>query len=375
MRKILICASIVLALALLAGCAFLFVHIDQPTEPTGTTPPATAAPTEPPIITGWVEKDGKLYYFDEAGNSVTGWLELENGRFYLDADGAAVTGWQQVDEMNRYFGDTGALYSGWLEQDGKTYYLTEEGTLTSGWLDIGSERYYLEEDGSQHIGWLEWEGDRYFFRNDGTMGRGRVFVSEIEARYFLANGKEIILVNPWNAIPDDYEVEIVTYSGRHKVAVEIYDALKQMLADCKAAGYTAIVCSAHRTHEYQQMLYERQVQKQMDKGLSRAEAEVVAATISAFPGTSEHQLGLAVDLVDINYQMLNEAQENTAAQKWLMANSWRYGFILRYPNEKSEVTGIVYEPWHYRYVGVELATELYESGLCLEEYLEALTRQ
>ena len=111
----------------------------------------------------------------------------------------------------------------------------------------------------------------------------------------------------------------------------------------------------------------------MDKGLSRAEAEIVAATISAFPGTSEHQLGLAVDLVDINYQLLNEQQENTAAQKWLMENSWRYGFILRYPNNKSAITGIEYEPWHYRYVGVELSTELYELGLTMEEYLDMLT--
>ena len=373
MRKFLIRTIIVLVLLLLAGCALILMGNDQPqpTEPTGTTPPTTATPKP---LTGWVEEGGKRYYLDENGNKCTGWLELEDGRYYLSADGAAVTGWAEVDGANRYFGETGALYSGWLEQDGKTYYLTMEGSLTSGWVDIGAERYYLTEDGARHTGWLELDGDKYFFREDGTMGRGRVFVAELEPHYFLENGKEILLVNPWNAIPDDYEVELITYSGRHKVAVECYDALKQMLADCKAAGYTAIVCSAYRTHDYQAQLYENQVKKQMANGLSREEAEVVAATISAFPGTSEHQLGLAVDLVDINYQLLNEQQENTAAQKWLMANSWRYGFNLRYPNGKTEQTGIIYEPWHYRYVGVELATELYESGLCLEEYLEALTK-
>ena len=372
MRRFLIRMIIVLALLLLAGCALIFRAPDQPTEPTGSTPPATTAP--PAIKTGWVEEGGKRYYLDENGQKCTGWLELEDGNYYLATDGAAVTGWNEVDGLNRYFGETGALYSGWLEQEDGIYYLTEEGTLTSGWIDVGADRYYLNENGARHTGWLELNGDKYYFREDGTMGRGRVFVEELEPHYFLENGKEILLVNPWNAIPDDYEVELITYSGRHKVSVECYDALKQMLSDCKAAGYTAIVCSAYRTHEYQTQLYENQVRKQMDKGLSREEAEVVAATISAFPGTSEHQLGLAVDLVDINYQLLNEQQENTAAQKWLMTNSWRYGFTLRYPNDKTEQTGIIYEPWHYRYVGVELATELYQTGLCLEEYLEALTK-
>ena len=374
MRKFLLWVIAILLLLLVACFVLIIMGGGGPSGPDETTPPTTTSPTDPPIPNGWVEKDGNRYYYNEDGTLYTGWLHLEDGSYFLSSTGAAVTGWQTVDGMNRYFGPTGALYSGWLEQDCKRYYLTMDGTPATGWIDIGPERYYLKEDGSMHTGWLELEGDRYFFREDGTMGRGRVFVTELEPSYFLANGKLIQLVNPWNAIADDYEVELVTYSGRHKVAVECYEPLKQMLADCKAAGFTAIVCSAYRTHDYQQMLYERQVQKQMDKGLSRAEAEIVAATISAFPGTSEHQLGLAVDLVDINYQMLNDEQENTAAQKWLMANSWRYGFILRYPNEKSEITGIIYEPWHYRYVGVELATELYERGICLEEYLEELTR-
>lgn len=90
----------------------------------------------------------------------------------------------------------------------------------------------------------------------------------------------------------------------------------------------------------------------------------------AVPGTSEHQLGLAVDIVDVNYQLLDTNQENTAVQKWLLENSWRYGFILRYPTDQTDVTGIVYEPWHYRYVGKEYAQDIYKKGLCLEQYLE-----
>ena len=87
------------------------------------------------------------------------------------------------------------------------------------------------------------------------------------------------------------------------------------------------------------------------------------------PGTSEHQTGLALDIVAASYQLLDEGQEDTAEQQWLMANSWKYGFILRYPSEKSDITGIGYEPWHYRYVGRAAAAEIYHSGVCLEEFL------
>ena len=107
------------------------------------------------------------------------------------------------------------------------------------------------------------------------------------------------------------------------------------------------------------------------QGYSPSDARIEAAKAVAIPGTSEHQLGLAVDIVDLRYQVLDAGQEDTATQQWLMQNSWKYGFILRYPNDKTAVTGIIYEPWHYRYVGRENAKAIYESGLCLEEYLQA----
>ena len=107
----------------------------------------------------------------------------------------------------------------------------------------------------------------------------------------------------------------------------------------------------------------------MARGYSRERAETEAGEQVAIPGTSEHQLGLAVDIVDISYQLLDRSQEDTAVQKWLMEHSWEYGFILRYPDGKSEITGITYEPWHYRYVGRENAEQIYRRGFCLEEYL------
>ena len=108
-------------------------------------------------------------------------------------------------------------------------------------------------------------------------------------------------------------------------------------------------------------------------GIDEAGRGPLAGTVVAVPGTSEHELDLAFDLVDDSYRNLDDAQEETPVQKWLMENSWEYGFILRYPNSKSDVTGIIYEPWHYRYVGKHIAKEIYNSGLCLEEYLDSLT--
>lgn len=323
------------------------------------------------LYSGWLEENGSFFYLSD-GEKQYGWLDLGHDRYYLDETGARLTGWQNLDGKALYFGATGVLHSGWLEENGSFFYLSN-GEKQYGWLDLDADRYYLGETGARHTGWLTLDGSRYFFLEDGTMGRGQVFVEELDPRYFQADGKEIQLVNPWNAIPEDYTVELVNYSQRYQIAAECLEPLRQMLADCKAAGHTAIVTSAYRTQEYQQGLFDRKIQYYISRGYTREEAEVVAATVVAYPGTSEHQLGLAVDLVDITYQLLDEAQEQTAAQRWLMENSWRYGFTLRYPNGKSELTGIIYEPWHYRYVGIELARELYEKDLCLEEYLQALT--
>lgn len=180
----------------------------------------------------------------------------------------------------------------------------------------------------------------------------------------------LILVNPWNEIPEDYSVELYTLDSGHQVDQRCATDLEEMLEACREAGLRPVVCSSYRTQQTQQNLYENKVQRVMNEGYGYDDALVEAAKVVAVPGTSEHQLGLALDIVDKRYQVLDEAQENTDVQIWLMEHSWEYGFILRYPNDKTAVTGIIYEPWHYRYVGREAAREIYESGLCLEEYLE-----
>lgn len=180
----------------------------------------------------------------------------------------------------------------------------------------------------------------------------------------------ILLVNQWNPIPDDYSVDVRELPNGHRVAVACYDDLIQMLNDCAACGMNPSVCSGFRTINDQTALFRNKVERVMGEGHDRRAAEVIAATEVAYPGTSEHHTGLAVDIIDGDYPVLDETQEQRPTQQWLLDNSWRYGFILRYPSDKTELTGIIYEPWHYRYVGKQAAEEIYSTGICLEEYLQ-----
>ena len=179
----------------------------------------------------------------------------------------------------------------------------------------------------------------------------------------------LTVVNPWNPLPEDWVSDLVTLSDGRRVDSRCYEAFEEMMDACRDAGYAPFLCSAYRTQETQQSLYDNKVQRLINSGMSEDEAKVEAAKTVAIPGTSEHQLGLAVDIVDANMQDLTDDQENTETQKWLMANSWRYGFIHRYPNDKTDITGIIYEPWHYRFVGIANAKKIAATGLCYEEYL------
>ena len=182
----------------------------------------------------------------------------------------------------------------------------------------------------------------------------------------------LILVNPWNPVPEDYETElswVSSYDRSFQVDARCAEELMQMLEDCQAAGNHPYICSAHREHAYQEMLFSNKIDRLLGEGVWPSEVREVAAQSVALPGTSEHELGLAVDIIDLYYPYLNQEQEKTETQKWLMENCWKYGFILRYPNGTSDITGIIYEPWHYRYVG-PFAQEITQRGITLEEYIQ-----
>ena len=268
--------------------------------------------------------------------------------------------------------------AGWYTAEGSTYYRLPDGSYMTGMVQIGESTYLFAEDGRMQTGWAEQNGNTYYFLSDGKMARGQV---EIEGKnhFFTATGKEILVVNPWNPVPDGYDPELVSVSSDYskegtKVSRVCYDALVQMITDCNRECPTVYIISSHRTYDYQAGLFENRIQRFQNEGYSRAEAEKLAAAVVAKPGTSEHHLGLAVDIIDTRDWSLTEVQAELPGQQWLMENCWRYGFILRYPKGTTDSTGIIYEPWHYRYVGVELAKELYECNLTLEEYFTQLTQ-
>ena len=266
---------------------------------------------------------------------------------------------------------TVAPTSGWVKEGENTYYVNADGSRHTGWLELDGTRYYLNESGILQTGWLKLGDQEYYLQPNGAITRGRATIND-RVYYFTSKGAKVLLVNTWNFLPAEYSPDLVEAENGYIVDRSCLDALLKMLKDCRNAGYNAQITSAYRRQETQINLYNNKVYYYLNLGYSEEAARREAATIIAVPGTSEHQLGLAVDLVDNSYWVLDEAQERTPAQKWLMEHCWEYGFILRYPNDKTSVTGIIYEPWHYRYVGVELAMELKGTGLCLEEYLNNL---
>jgi len=190
---------------------------------------------------------------------------------------------------------------------------------------------------------------------------------------------KLTLVNKSHKLPEDFTVETTVIAGEEQSGRSFdsraVDSLNRMLADSKAAGLDVVVCSAHRTLEYQKKLISNQVERYVSRGMSQAEAEAKTAREIIEPGASEHNLGLAVDLVARSYQELEPEQADTPENQWLLANCTKYGFILRYPEDKQEITEIIYEPWHFRYVGEAAAKEIMEQNLCLEEYLGETSSQ
>lgn len=180
---------------------------------------------------------------------------------------------------------------------------------------------------------------------------------------------KLTLVN--NAYPLDtgYAPELVEIDQDKFVDQRIAEDLQQMLSDARGAGLNPYICSAYRDYEYQRTVFNDTMVTWIAQGYTPLDAYDETAKSVAIPGTSEHATGLALDITSAEFAELDDRQAETEEAKWLAANCWKYGFILRYPPEKSDITGIVYEPWHYRYVGKKAAKEITEQGVTLEEYL------
>ncbi|MFR6012229.1 MAG: D-alanyl-D-alanine carboxypeptidase family protein [Coprococcus sp.] len=175
----------------------------------------------------------------------------------------------------------------------------------------------------------------------------------------------LILVNKNHKIPYNYSPELIELSNGEKVDARIYPDLQKMFDDARAAGLQLFVRDGYRTGDEQKAIMNDKIAAYETEGYSKKEAKALAKTYVAEPGTSEHELGLSVD---INAESSGTSQD--AVYEWLDENAYKYGFIKRYPADKTDITGIDNEPWHYRYVGYEAAKEMKEQNLCLEEYLK-----
>lgn len=188
-----------------------------------------------------------------------------------------------------------------------------------------------------------------------------------------ANFKNLLLVNGSHPLSEDYDYtkDLTTIPGEYhngqldQINKDIWPYLKAMIDDARKEGVNLSVWSPYRSYNIQQMLFNRQKQKQIEAGVPESEADAKAASIVARPGTSEHHTGLAADI-----NMADDAFENTPMYAWLTEHCQDYGFIMRYPKDKIDVTGVIYESWHYRFVGINVAKDIKNKGITLEEYLE-----
>ncbi len=243
---------------------------------------------------------------------------------------------------------------------------TDSTPLEPHYLDIG---FSLRSDiALDHLNENKYFKDQPIFSFTNDLTAYEEYMNPENKEYFLA------LINKQNPTSGyDYEppniIEINNDIKTYWLDSTAAKAVEAMLKEMHSAGFTDIyVTSGYRSYNRQDILYENYVADEMEKGLSRVEAEKNASMYSARPGESEHHTGLAVDLMQLG-GTLDETFADTEAYDWLCANAWKFGFILRYPEDKTDITGYVYEPWHWRFVGRDTALEILRSGETLEEYL------
>ena len=184
----------------------------------------------------------------------------------------------------------------------------------------------------------------------------------------------LVLVNPWNVLEKEMDVSLVMTKYGYEVDERIVEDLDDMINSAKAEGVDLLLCYGYRTFAQSQQLFEKQINRQKNANPHYTHEQAVEAAKKwvAPPGTSDHHTGLALDIVTPSNQVLDDNFATTDAAKWMAANGWKYGFTLRFPKDKTEITGISYESWHMRYVGREHAAIMHENNYCLEEYIEVL---
>ena len=226
------------------------------------------------------------------------------------------------------------------------------------------EKYFMYKNLDRYLAYIDENQDKSLNEIVAlvNVNRDKEFYTDIET---TDESKGIaMLVNKYHALSKDYEVaDIVNVSNTYgydgqKLNQEAYKAFKSLADDAKEAGYTIVILSSYRTFEYQDKLWQ---ERKSSSGIEKADAYAARA------GSSEHETGFAIDVADY-YHPINFGDQE--AYQWMLNNSYKYGYILRYPEGKENITGYDYEAWHYRYVGIDLATKVYNEGITFDEYYE-----
>ncbi|MDO4926970.1 MAG: D-alanyl-D-alanine carboxypeptidase family protein [Turicibacter sp.] len=354
--------------------------------------------------TGWIQEGNKWYYLYDSGAMATGWAKVNGKWYYLNSSGVMQTGWIQEGNKWYYLCDSGAMAIGWAKVNGKWYYLNSSGVMQTGWIQEGNKWYYLKSSGAMVIGVEKIEGTYYYFNSAGVMQKNLGSIFDINKyNQLISSGKSpsyalnyvlhpnvktnfykdirvlkdpsslTTLVNknfrlPSNYVPADLVLlDVPLYNNSpsnlaNYMRSEAAVALKNMFNTAQSEkGYKLVARSGYRSYKTQETLYNNYVS---------TKGQVWADTYSARPGHSEHQTGLAIDITSPTVNnSLSDSFGTTAEGKWVAQNAHRFGYILRYPQGRQSEVGYEYEPWHLRYVGVEIATEIYNSGLIYEDYV------
>ena len=334
--------------------------------------------------TGWKLDGQTWYYLNDKGVMLTGWQKIGNTWYYMNGSGAMLTGWQKIDGTWYYLDSGGGRKTGWLKQGSTWYYLDENGKMKTGWVKDGNTWYYMKSSGAMATGWLQDPNSWYWYYldpNSGAMKTGWQTIGGHSYHFEETNGywdepegnpkfynpeSMLIVANKKHKLPDGYVPSGLVIPNVQRTGSNVYmksqaaSALEKMFAGAKTEGITLVMGSGYRSEATQRAIY---------NGYVARDGQAAADRFSARPGYSEHQTGLAIDISDASgAHYLYESFESTAEGKWLFNNAHKYGFILRYPKGKESITGYMYEPWHYRYVGVEEAGKIYASGKTFEEY-------
>lgn len=316
--------------------------------------------------TGWSYSPQGIVYLNEEGVPLNGWQIISGNRYYFcpEQNGAMVSGWLTLPQGRYYFDSTGVMQTGWQGIDGNRYYFHPDqgNAMVSGWLQLPEGCYYFDSIGVMQTGWLQLSGKQYYMRPNGAMAVGTL---QIEGKdyHFTSAGEPFLLVNLDYSLSHDYRPDLVELEG-FWVSKDCAGALLAMMEACRAAGHRCVINTAYRDRDYQQMLWDNRYNNYIAQGYTPTAAAELSAQFVLPPGHSEHHTGLAVDITGTE-----------PMYSWLEQHAPEYGFILRYPEDKTDWTGVSYEPWHFRYVGQELALELQTLGYTPEEYLYHLTEE